>query len=308
MKWLEVSLTISDELAEAVAELLVRYTSGGVVIEPTQINDNTAENSPVGPVVVRAYLPVDKQVNPKRQKIEEGLWHLGQIQPLPNPSFRVLEEKDWAQAWKAHYHPLPIGRSLLLLPSWYKVPHGDRLPLILDPGMAFGTGMHPSTRLCLIAIEDYLQKGQNVIDLGCGSGILGIAAARLGASQVLALDIDSQAVEVAIDNVRRNGMAKRVLVQKGSLDNLLDKTADKGPQAHMLIANLLAPTLEDMIPQGLPNVVMPGGHLILSGILDRQTDSLIEVSEQHGLKHIETRGENDWRTLILEVKSSAPNM
>jgi len=308
LKWLEVSLSVSDELAESVAELLVRYATGGVVIEPTQIKDKAAKNSPIGPVVVRAYLPVDKQIHPQKRKIEEGLWHLGQIQPLPKPAFRVLEEKVWAHAWKAHYHPLPIGRSFLLLPSWYKVPHGDRLPLILDPGIAFGTGLHPTTRLCLIAIEDYLQKGQNVIDLGCGSGILSIAAARLGASQVLALDIDSQAVQVAIDNVRRNGMAKRVLVQTGSLDYLLDKRADHGPRAHMLIANLLAQTLEEMIPQGLANVVIPGGHLILSGILDRQTDSLINVSQQHDLKHIETRGENDWRTLILEVKSSAPNM
>jgi ribosomal protein L11 methyltransferase len=304
LKWLEVSLTVNSELSEAIAELLARYASGGVALEATQIEDDTAEGHPVGPIVVRAFLPADGQLPALRRRLEEGLWHLGQIQPIPEPTYHLLEEDDWAHAWKTHYHPIPIGRRLLLIPSWSEIPVTDRLPLILDPGMAFGTGMHPTTRLCLVAIEDHLLPGQRVVDLGCGSGILSIAAARLGASHVLALDIDPHAVQVARSNVNRNGLSRNIRIEIGSLPELLLAGNETNLQAHLLLANILESVLEKMLINGLEQAVEVGGHIILSGILDRQVESLLIACEQSNMELIETRAEDDWRALVFEVSHS----
>jgi ribosomal protein L11 methyltransferase len=304
LKWLEVSLTVNGELSEAIAELLARYSSGGVALEATLIEDDTAEGHPVGPIVVRAFLPADGKLQAQRRRLEEGLWHLGQIQPIPEPTYRLLEEEDWAHAWKTHYHPISIGRRLILIPSWCQIPVSDRLPLILDPGMAFGTGMHPTTRLCLAAIEDHLLPGQRVVDLGCGSGILSIAAARLGASHVLALDIDPHAVQVARSNVHRNGLTRNIQIKIGSLPELLATGSETNPPAHLLLANILEPVLEKMINDGLEQAVEAGGHLILSGILDHQVEYLLNACEQSNLELIETRAEDDWRALIFEVSHS----
>ncbi len=293
MNWLEVSSTVNGELAEAIAELFSRFASGGVAIESLKLEDN-----PAGMVIVRAYLPVDNRLDSITRRIEEGFWHLGQIQPLPQPSFRMIKEEDWSQAWKSHYHPIPIGKRLMILPSWAQPPSGDRLHVILNPGMAFGTGTHPTTRLCLIALEDYLKSDQCVIDLGCGSGILSIAAARLGASHVQAWDIDAKAVDAARDNIRLNHLAMRITVKVGSLPELLEEINHK---ADLLVANITAFVLEDMIMTGLLRVVNDGGIVILSGLLAPQIKSLATTCELHGLSHVETRGEGDWRAQVFTL-------
>jgi ribosomal protein L11 methyltransferase len=171
----------------------------------------------------------------------------------------------------------------------------------MDPGMAFGTGTHPSTRLCLIALEDYIRDGDRVIDLGCGSGILSIAAARLGAEKVLALDVDQQAIRVAHDNVHLNGLEDIIAVQEGSLSRLLSSQSPADTPYDMLLANILAPTLETLISEGLSQTVRPGGMLILSGILDKQLGTILERCSIAGLEHFETRMERDWRALILKT-------
>lgn len=293
MNWLEVSSTVNGELAEAIAELFSRFASGGVAIESLRIEDN-----PVEMVVVRAYLPIENQLELIKQRIEEGLWHLSQIQPLPQPSFRLIKEEDWSQAWKSHYHPIQIGKRLMILPVWSQSPSGDRLHVILNPGMAFGTGTHPTTRLCLMALEDYLRSGQRVIDLGCGSGILSIAAARLGASHVQAWDNDAKAVDAARDNVRLNHLTKRITVEAGSLSELLEEIDHK---ADLLVANITASVLEHMIVAGLVRAVKDGGIVILSGLLVAQIESLSAICDLHGLTHVETRVEEDWRALVYKV-------
>ena len=300
MKWLEVSFTVDGELAEAIADLLARFASGGVALESNQIEDDDAEGHPISPVGVRAYLPVDEHLQAQQQRLEEGLWHLGQIQSLPEPCYRLLPEEDWKHAWKEHHHPVRVGRRLLILPTWSQAPVGDRLPVILNPDMAFGSGTHPTTRLCLAALEDYLRPGQTVIDLGCGSGILSIAAARLGASQVYAWDIDPQAVQVARRNVSRNELSEIIQVKVGSLLEILAEGKQFTPTADLLLANILASTLEEMISTGLSRVVTVGGILILSGILDQQVKPLLATSEVHDLQLVETRVEDDWRALVLK--------
>ena len=293
MNWLEVSSTVNGELAEAIAELFSRFASGGVAIESLRIED-----SPVAMVVVRAYLPVENQLEAIKMRIEEGFWHLSQIQPLPRPSYRLLKEEDWSQAWKSHYHPIPIGKRLLILPTWSQPPSGDRMHVILNPGMAFGTGTHPSTRLCLLALEDYLHAGHRVIDLGCGSGVLCIAAARLGASHVHAWDNDTKAVDVARDNVRKNQLAEHVSVEVGSLSELLEEIDHR---ADLLVANITASVLEQMIIGGLASTVKYGGSVILGGLLAPQLESLSTTCELNGLSHVETLAEEDWRTLVFRV-------
>jgi ribosomal protein L11 methyltransferase len=300
LKWVEVSLTVNSELAEAIADLLARYCTGGAALISTQIQTSEAEDYPIGPIQVCGFLPHDDNLAFKRRQIEEGLWHLGQILPLPQPAYRTLKEEDWEQAWKAHYRPIPIGERFVIVPAWSPIPEGDRMPLILDPGIAFGTGMHPSTRLCLIALESHLQPGHSVVDLGCGSGILSIAAARLGAGRVLGLDIDPLAVQTARENVKRNQVGRQVEVQAGSLEHLLATGTKTSPMAQLLLANILAPTLQKMIASGLSEAVVPGGTFILSGILDKQVEPLLTTCEQHGFELVEILPENDWRALVLK--------
>ena len=302
MKWLEISLTLDNELAEAVADLLSRYCRNGVAIS-SQIHPNaTSKNNLQSTVNVRAYLIVDEGLEKKRAKIEEGLWHLGQIMPIPNPNYRFLEDQDWQDAWREHYKPIPVGRRLLVLPAWITPPEGERLPIILDPGIAFGTGTHPSTRLCLLALDKYLKPGHQVVDLGCGSGILSIAAALLGAAKILALDIDPEAVHVARENFKHNHVADRVTVEVGSLPELQTAIQNQELMPHFVLVNILAPTLEKMIEAGLTETICPSGTLVLSGILDEQVDSLIDRCKQWGLVVLDILGEEDWRALLLQYE------
>lgn len=299
MSWLEVSLTLAGELAEPVADVLARHAPGGVAIESAGPPQAAAAGGP--PVIVRAYLPRDEQLEARRQAIEHGLWHLGRIAPLPPPAYRELQAQDWAETWKERYRPIPIGRRLLILPAWLPEEPGGRVAVRLDPGMAFGTGAHPSTRLTLLALEARLRPGQFVADLGCGSGILSVAAARLGAGRVLALDIDEQAVEAACRNAAANGVADRVTVRSGSLAELLADAQGPGGAPALLLANILAPTLIELLEQGLERALAPGGLAVLAGILEDQSEGVERAARARGLRPLETLAEADWRALVLEA-------
>ncbi len=292
MKWLEVTLSVPGEFVEPVAELLSRYVHGGVAVET-----EPGEAGQVLRAKVRGYLACDGTLEARRQRIEEGLWHLSQIRPLPRPRFRYLEEETWAEAWKRHYRPTPVGARLVIRPPWAAADPGDRIPILIDPGMAFGTGIHPTTRLCLEALERHLRPGAQVVDLGCGSGILAIAAARLGAARAYACDIDPVAVRAARVNVGRNGVADRVLVEEGSLAWVLRR-----PPADLLLANILAGVLQKMLEQGLAEALRPGGKAVLSGVLADQAADLLVTCRRHGLRHVETLGMADWRALVVEKR------
>lgn len=298
-RWVEVSLTVNGELAEAIAEVLDRFASNGVVVESgVTYTDEEDEGTPVGPVKVYAYLPVDEYLAEKRQGVEEALWHLGQIQPIPQPAYRTIEDEDWMVAWKKHYHPIPIGQRLIILPAWIEDHDPARVAVKIDPSMAFGTGTHPSTQLCLAMIEKHLQAGQTVIDVGCGSGILSIAALKLGAAKALGVDIDSASVRSTRENATANQVNDALEVGLGSVSEILAGQFSLR-QASFVLANILAPVIIRLFAAGLADLVAPGGKLVLAGILAEQAESVRLAAEAHGLHYQETRTQVDWVALLL---------
>jgi ribosomal protein L11 methyltransferase len=316
MDWLEVSLTVNGELAEAVADVLARFAPNGVTTEQAVnfVNDED-EGTPIGPITVRAYLSADAGLEERRQKLEESLFYLGMIQPLPVPIFTPLPDQNWMEAWKEHYKPIPIGRKLIIVPAWLESPDVLRLSIKIDPGMAFGTGTHPTTQLCLELIEQYfdhkpgtMEDGfsmvhglhSTVIDVGCGSGILSIGALKLGADFALGVDIEEASIKASRENVTANAIApEQFAVGLGSVPEILE---GRFPfrQAPLVLANILAPVIIRLFGIGLADLVAPGGSLILSGILAEQGDSVRSAAEEHGLKFVEKHQLGDWLALLMQ--------
>ncbi len=296
--WWEVSLKVKEELAESVADVLARFAPGGVALGYDSVEpDPDGEGKPAGPLTVRAYLPADAEWESHRAQIEEALWHLGRIAPLPDPEWRAVIEQDWSLEWKKNYQPIRIGRRIQIVPSWMDPAlYAGDLVLRLDPGMAFGTGMHPTTQLCLETLEDLVTPGSDVIDLGCGSGILAIAAAKLGARRVLGVDIDPQAVRTARENIMLNGVGSSVEIRAGSLAELLKEERS----APLIVANILAVVIREMLASGLARTVRPGGRLVLSGILEEQSAAVEDAIREAGLRVGEKRIRQDWVALITQ--------
>lgn len=299
MSWLEVELTLDPELVEPVAELLARYCQQGVSI--TQIETDNGAVDPSGALVVRGYLPQDREMEDKVARIERGLWHLSQIQAIPAPSFQTVEDQDWNARWREHYRPLEVGERLLILPSWVEVPATDRLPIRIDPGMAFGTGTHPSTRLALLAIESMVEEGIRFADIGTGSGILSIAALRLGAERADAVDSDRTAVELAAANAALNGLGDRFLVRHGTYETLTSLALEHGWYG-LLAANILAPVLVELLSTGIGDLVLSRGSIVLSGILEEQQGEMEAAIHKAGLRIDSRLTEADWLAYTLRKK------
>ena len=287
-QWLEVSVEVDYETAEAVAEVLSRYAPRGVVIE------GGPDGWQAEPVVVRAYLPRDDDLWVQKKKIQEALWHLAHIRAIPEPAFRPVAEEDWAEAWRKQLKILRIGKRIVIRPSWLAhKPKPDDVVIELDPGMAFGTGLHPTTQLCLDALERLIRPDTEVLDLGTGSGILAIAAAKLGAGRVAAFDSDRQAVRVARDNVRKNGVEHIVKVERGSL-------SDAFGSYDLVVVNILARVILEMAEAGLSERVRPGGYLVTAGITVDQAPEVIAALERFDLQVTDRRQRGDWVSLEAE--------
>jgi len=293
LSWLEASVQVDGEAAEAVSEVFNRYGRGGAVLS-ADFGDDVRRLSPgdVAVVTVKTYLPLDEEGRKARRRIEQALWHLSQIYPIPAPEFRELAEDDWANAWKKHFCKqggvLRIGQRIVIKPSWQEHQRQpDEVVIELDPGMAFGTGLHPTTRMCLQALEEHLKPGAKVLDLGTGSGILAIAAAKLGAGSVLALDNDPLAVKAARANARANGVQNLVSVELGSLDKATE-------EFELVLVNILARVIIELAAQGLVDRVRPTGLMIAAGIIDEQEAEVAAVLRERGLEIVERRQEKDW--------------
>jgi ribosomal protein L11 methyltransferase len=299
VRWIEVTTRVDNEAVEAVAEVFQRYVHGGVVIDyATDPGQEIAWDEPAvmaagQPVTVRGYLPRSREGTRRRRQLEQALWHLGTIWPVPEPTVREVREEDWANAWKEHFFAHRVGERLVIKPSWREFEGGPGdLVVTLDPGMAFGTGLHPSTRLCLLGLERAVRGGERVLDVGTGSGILALAAARLGAEHVLAVDRDEVAVVAARANVEANGLAASIEVAPGSVD-----AAPAGQSYDLVLANIIARVIVDLAPS-LAARVRPGGRLVASGILGLRRDEVAAALETAGLVVEETLEESDWVALL----------
>jgi ribosomal protein L11 methyltransferase len=307
MNWLEVSLVVNGELAEAVADVLARFAPNGVMTEQgVKFLNDEDEGTATGPITVRAYLPMDDHIEETRQKLEEALYYLGTIQPLPAPAFTPIADQNWMEAWKQHYKPIPIGRRLMIVPAWLDSPEPNRIPIKIDPGMAFGTGTHPTTQLCLALIEaKFDTRSSNneyrMIDVGCGSGILSIAALKLGVKAALGVDIDPESVTNSRENAEVNGIGAELILGQGSVKEILaGKFAFKS--APLVVANILAPVIIRLFEAGLVDLVEPGGAIILSGILQEQSQSVVEAAQAKGLKMSGKRQMGDWVALMFSCQ------
>ncbi|MFN8445187.1 MAG: 50S ribosomal protein L11 methyltransferase [Caldilineaceae bacterium] len=328
---LEISITCDAEAAEAVSELFNRYnggdydddneageaSGGGAVIEMTGFDDFEQPEPEQFRCIVKTFIKPGERGETIRKQIEEGLWYLSRIYPIPQPEFKEVKEEDWANAWKKYYKPLRIGERIVLKPSWEEYnPEPNDLVIELDPGMAFGTGLHPTTRLCVAALEEYVHPGDSVLDLGTGSGVLAIAAAKLGATDILATDIDPIAVRTAIENVEINGyMVDRAANTESAIRNpqstisvsIQQSSVPTGVVGHfcILVANILAEVLTNLFDSKYDNVPLAeplaaNGVMILSGILDVKAPMVIDAAKRHGLTLVDQKQETDWVALIFK--------
>jgi ribosomal protein L11 methyltransferase len=299
--WLELSVSADLEAVEVVSEILGREATGGTTVEPAfELIDEglAARVDPSRPAVVRGYVAARdaSAAEAAAARVADALGHLQAfgLRDIGELGTRLVDEADWADAWKAHFPVQRVGRRLVIRPTWRRHrPNGDEVVLALDPGMAFGTGLHPTTRLCLATLEAISDERRlddaSVLDVGSGSGILAIAAVRLGASRALAVDTDPVAVEATAANARRNRVASRVTARQGSLPT------GAGP-FDAVVANLIAGLLVEMADE-LPRELRPGGTLIASGIFVDREDDVRDAFESAGLRIDGRTAEGDWVAL-----------
>lgn len=304
--WLELSVEADPEAVEAVSEILGRVAPGGTSVEPAfeLVDDGLGARIDVTrPATVRAYVPARDAAAADRAA-DEAAVALGHLQAFGLRTIgelrtRLVDEADWADAWKAHFPVMRIGRHVVIRPTWRRHRAApDDVVLAIDPGMAFGTGLHPTTRLCLVALERLADAGRmtgaRVLDVGCGSGILAIAAVRLGAADAVGVDTDPIAIESTLANARRNRLAPRIRASVGSLP-----TGE--PPFDVIAANLIAGVLVQIAAQ-LAAELAAGGRLVASGIFVDREGEVRHAFEAAGLAVTERTAEGDW--VALEVAAS----
>jgi ribosomal protein L11 methyltransferase len=300
--WLELAVEADAEAVEAVSEIIGRVATGGTTVEPAfdLVEEGLgARVDPTRPAVVRGYVEAGAAAERAAAEVAEALGHLQAfgLRPIGELRTRTVREADWAEAWKAYFPVMRVGRRLVIRPTWRDhTASPDDVVLALDPGMAFGTGLHPTTRLCLAALEPLADEGQldgvRVLDVGCGSGILAIAAARLGVPRVDAIDVDPDAVAATEENARQNGVADRVRASVAAAD------AWPGPPAALVFANLLGAAHLTLAP-ALTALTAPGGALIAGGLLVHEVPAVAGAFAAAGCWLAEVAEQEGWATLLL---------
>lgn len=283
MRWTEIIIDAGPEATDAVGAALYAVGCGGFEVREAAV-----------PPAIAGYLPVDDRLEDRLGLLKDALAALpghGVIGAGTDLTLRYVEEADWANAWKEFYKPFRVGRRLVVTPPWeHPELAPDDIPLVIDPGMAFGTGSHPTTQLCLVALEDYVRPGARVADIGTGSGILAIAAAKMGASHVAANDNDPLAVRIARENAAANGVPVEI--------------TDALPtgQYDAVVANILADVIIGMAEE-LQALLAPGGVLLVSGIIDTREADVRLALEGIGLNHLETRRQTEWVALVFRQEA-----
>jgi ribosomal protein L11 methyltransferase len=303
--WYELAIDVHAEAVEPVSALLASYGyNDGVAIDEPYVQDGDGDNLQID--VEKAFTihtwVADSDYRPEIvEEIRAALWHLGMMRPIGELRVSTLAEEDWANAWKEHFKVHRIGERVVVRPPWIAhEPQGDEVVVELDPGMAFGTGLHPSTRLSTLGVEQVVSQGERVLDVGTGSGILAIAALKLGASHVDAVDVETVAVRATMENAARNGVADRVDVRHGSVG-----LCEPFPGEYdVVLANIIARILIELA-DGIVTSTRPGGSMVLAGIITEREADVVSAFAERGAIVITRRQEDDWVSLVLK-RSDAP--
>jgi ribosomal protein L11 methyltransferase len=289
-EWLAVSVTVEWDIAEAVAEVLMRSAPSGVVIN----SGETASSK----VTVLAYLSIDEQIAERVRGLEDNVGHLQQIWPVPDPVYERIPDQDWMRRWKKTVPVFRIGERFVIKPSWREYTSDpDEIVVEIDPGQAFGLGVHATTQLCLRELGQRLKPGMHVLDLGTGSGILSIAAVKLAEVELVAVDHDADSVAVARENIRLNQVADNIHLKHGSLKDV------QGP-FDLILANLFTSVILRMVGEGLTARLSPGGVIVASGILEEQAHEVVDAFERHALNVERVAHRDDWVAVVAKRRAS----
>ncbi|MCY9806774.1 50S ribosomal protein L11 methyltransferase [Lentilactobacillus senioris] len=313
MEWMQVAVKTSSEAVEAVANILMEAGASGVAIEDAadfakikagkygdhgEIVDPASLKHIKSGALVTAYFPESEQVEKRVPQITTRVLGLNQAGLNPGAAeviAKPVDDTDWATAWEKYYHPVPVTRFLTVVPDWedYAPQNSDERVIRLDPGRAFGTGTHPTTKLSLQGLETVIRGGETVIDVGTGSGVLTIGAELLGANVILATDLDDVAVDSAQKNLALNPEISPVKVIANDLLNGINQTAD------IIVANILAEIIVPLVPQAWNNLPV-NGYFVTSGIIDDKLDLVINAMQQQGFAIRETLKMGEWYGVIAQ--------
>ncbi len=315
MDWNEIVLKVDNVIAEAAIGILGEHGIEGLVIEDESILDDLSRDRgrwdyvdeslisfEKGKTVLKGYIGQDNELNSFIRDLRRSLelaverFGRGEFELKAEP----LKNRDWNTEWKKYFKPIKIGDKIIIKPSWESLDKGnsifseDGIVIELDPGLAFGTGTHETTKMCLEFVEKYIEKGIKAYDIGCGSGILALAAAKLGAAEVLGIDMDGDAVKAAKENVKKNNEEKTCIIKQGDLLKDLDEPAD------LLIANIIFDVVLSLLETAAP-FVKKSGLFIASGILEEKTKEMTDaVDESEYFDLLESKTENGWTAMVLK--------
>ena len=301
IKWIEFSIEVDQDVADMVGNALIGILPSGLVSERVFEEVFPHELDQVsGPIRIFGFYPEEEDLE-FRKRILQALDRLKDRMDLPEPIFSSLENKNWSAAWQERYKPIPVGARLIVVPSWLENPDPTRIPIYIDPGMAFGSGTHETTRLTLTLLETSLTEETHteLIDVGCGSGILSIAAAKLGVERILGVDTDPASVQVSKENTDKNQIKKGAVFQVGSVSEILSERFSLH-RATVVVANIIAPILVELFGEGLGDLVAPKGQLVLSGILKEQLPEITACLEERKFIIRKTLQEGEWVAVQAE--------
>ncbi|MCC0665388.1 50S ribosomal protein L11 methyltransferase [Clostridioides sp. ZZV15-6597] len=311
--WIEVTIKTTTEAVEAITNILYEQGAGGAVIEDPKdflfqkkneldwdyVEEEVFKKNEEEDVLIKTYVSEEKNVMEFVEIIKQkvlGLRDFGIDIGEGSVSLDQVNEADWANAWKAYYKPTKVGQRVVVKPTWedYDMQEGD-LIIELDPGMAFGTGTHETTSMCIRELEKYVNKDSKVFDIGCGSGILAIAAAKLGAKEVVAVDLDEVAVKVAKENVLENKVEENVSVMHGNLTDVIKDKAD------VIVANIIADIIK-ILAKDVQNFMKEDAIFISSGIILDKVEEVKESLIENGFEIVEVQKLGEWSAIVSKLK------